>query len=187
MPTAKDFAEYAEVSPSNVSQVLKGTLGVGTSTGKRFAKAFGKSFSQLVDEAETWWEAHGAETLSAVAKPPHDAWEARREGVADARALIAPPATDAEISRVFSAYGADLFRTKDRGWWTRTIFAEVNDLREREVRAKAEHRAARERSIAAAKDSRRNWATAGELKQEGRKLAETTKPKRKAKSRAKAG
>lgn len=173
--TQAELAELVGVAPSHVHQVLFSGLGVGGLTGKRYAAAFGKSWGQLVSEAEAWWAERGAKEHAIASVPAEDPWPHRRAGLEAARALLAPPATDAEIARVVAAYSADLFEENDTAWWVTTALGAVQKWRDREVRAKAETRLAQETAAAAGKDARRDRTTARELAQEKRAIAGSAK------------
>ncbi len=173
--TSEDVARFVGVTPSNVSQVRRGRLGVGTLTGKRFAVAFGfGTLSQLMAAAEVWWTEHGAAASELVSSPTEKPWPERAEALEVVRDMTS--ATDGELTQIIAAYGADLFRARSKEWWISTLLLEVKQERDRVRQSAAETEQGEAVERLAQKGAKRAWQLGAELKRDKARALSTVPP-----------
>lgn len=125
----KDLAHIARTAPSMPSQVKKGT-GVGSRSRAGFARAFEMTEDQLIERAFEWWKKEGRK-VSVLAAPVVSEHPGRAEAIEVVKDLAR--VTDAQIRPIIEAYGADMFASRDKEWWVRTLLTELEDQRRRGV------------------------------------------------------
>ncbi len=75
-----ELAERLGVGKGHISQIQKGTLGIGTQKLISFSEALGQKPGDLLDKALAWWPVHGKkERAAALAEAAAKAAEAAAE------------------------------------------------------------------------------------------------------------
>jgi hypothetical protein len=129
------------------------------------------SVSELHAAAERWYSQHGAPAAQLLVEAKDEvAWPERAEAILVVKTWTG--ATDAELARIVAAFGADLFRSRDKDWWVETLAREVKEERARAAQSLAKERLARETAAAAERTARSHWRLASGLKKDVGRLQE---------------
>lgn len=121
----KDLATAAGVTKSTPSQVLRGT-GVGSITGKGFAKVFGYDSFESLQRAAYQWKLEQGATLGTLAEPVPDS--AKEEALKFALGLGL--VTEPQGRAILAAYAAPFFSGRDLEYWVKTLMEEAKRDRE---------------------------------------------------------
>lgn len=116
----KELARRVGVSPSLISTIISGKIGVAGRSGPGFASAFGfANFDELRSAAYGWWLQQGQQTETFVADEPAVAESI--EIVLGMRADV----TKAQVLTILHAYTHERFRGRDQSFWVPELLREL--------------------------------------------------------------
>jgi hypothetical protein len=134
---AKALAQSVGLSPSNISQVKDGTLGVGGKTLSRWAKLLGLTELELHMAAYEWWDKNGKQAAD-LAAASEDERSPELQGAIDMLQIAQHP-TEAELRAILGHLG----QSQIAGLETEEIFNVMLPFLARERRRKMDDKAAK--------------------------------------------